>query len=167
MTTSQPKLQTLWRDGAIVVETPLDPSITVASIVPGETMLAFRTVIQWDGDIVHRFNPQSSQSRHIAHEAAIKEVIAGLESEIGSALSKLNWCQRGLWAGRASTAVGVVGLVGGQFEVAPLLLSLAEVYVYPLVLGAVTEIGLRWARAYFKRRFRLALDAAGASESQT
>lgn len=164
-------LHALWRDGAIVVETPMDSTVATAAIVPGSTPLAFRTVVQWDGDIVHRFNPAGGLRHRRVHEAAMARIVTGLGQELTSAIGNLRWCERGLWVGRVSVTAGALILGGGQIEAWPLLHGLAAAYVYPaataLVGGASAEIGLRWLRGYIGQRFRAALETAETDEGRT
>jgi hypothetical protein len=163
-----PLLLEFWRDGAIAVETPLDLASPV--IKPGATELAFRTAIQWDGDIVHRYNPSAVLPHQAAHTAALQRILSEFQAELSRVLGQLTWCGRGLWACRVGIAGGAALLAGSQADIMPALQSLATAYVYPAVAsvaaGAGAEVGLRYLRGYLRDRIMEALDAASAGEGQ-
>jgi hypothetical protein len=163
-------LQRLWRDGAVIVETPMDLSIRVDDLEPGVTILAYRTAIQWDGDIVHRYNPIARPLHQAAHTAAIQRFMSEFHAELSRVLSRLAWCGRGLCVGRFGMAGGAVLLGGAQADVLPALQSAASAFVYAAIVsligGIATEGGLRYLRGRIRKAFRKALDGTSADEGQ-
>jgi hypothetical protein len=161
-----PLLLQFWRDGAVVVETPLDLATAAGHTVPEATKLAFRTAIQWDGDIVHRYNPAAEPAHQAAHTAALQRFLSEFHTELSKAVNQLAWCGRGLWAGRIVLIGGGTMLSGSEADFMPVLQSIAAAYVYPaataLAVGSGTEVGLRVLRGYLRKRFAAALNATAA-----
>lgn len=161
-------LQRLWQDGAVIIETPMDLSIRIDDVEPGVTILAYRTAIQWDGDIVHRYNPAARLLHQTVHAAAIQRFMTEFHVELSLVLRRLAWCGRGLWVGRFGVAGGAVLLGGAQADILPALQSAASAFVYPAVVsligGIATEGGLRYLRGRIRKAFRKALDGTLADE---